>query len=162
MFFILLATAAIGIVLHLAFDRQACTAKRILEVILLWLLAVVVGVGGITAFAAHAFFADWTAAAIGWPAGNPFQFEVAVTDLAFGILGLLCIWLRGGFWTAVIIGESIFFWGCAYGHVRQYLLAHNMAPGNVGPALAVDVAMPLVLIALLIAHHAALRKKTIA
>ncbi|MHB9111813.1 MAG: DUF6790 family protein [Thermoleophilia bacterium] len=38
--------------------------------------------GGVWSFMGHAFFAEETAGLIGWPAGNPFQFEIAVTNLS--------------------------------------------------------------------------------
>jgi hypothetical protein len=38
---------------------------------------------------------------IGWPPGNPFQFEVGVHDGAWGVLGFLCIWIGGLFWLHV-------------------------------------------------------------
>ena len=159
MYFTLLAITFIGIVLHLAFSSQERTAGRIVEVTLVWALAVMVGVGGIIAFVAHAFFPDATAAYIGWPAGSPFQFEVAVADLSYGILGIMAVWLRGHFWTAVVAAQSIFFFGCAAGHLRQHLLSGNAAPGNMGPALLNDVALPIVLIALLVAYHRTSRRK---
>ena len=56
------------------------------------------------------------AASIGWPAGNPFQYEVAVANLAFGVLGLLCLRFRDGFWTATAIGWSVFMLGAAAVH----------------------------------------------
>jgi len=37
------------------------------------------------------------AAYISWPAGNPFQLEVAVANLSYGILELLCLKFRDDF-----------------------------------------------------------------
>ncbi len=43
------------------------------------------------------------AASIGWPAGSPFQFEVGIANLSFGILGILCLKFMDNFWTATVI-----------------------------------------------------------
>ena len=91
---------------------------------------------------------------IGWQP-SPFQFEVAVANLAFGVLGILCIWQRRGFWTATGIGYATFLLGCAYGHLREMILDGNFAPYNVGPVLWVnDLAVPLaILLLLLVRRH---------
>jgi hypothetical protein len=63
--------------------------------------------------------ADEVAASIGWPAGNPFQTEVGVANLAIGTLGILSYWIRGNFWTAAVIATSIWLLGAAAIHVRE-------------------------------------------
>ena len=97
----------------------------------------------------HTFRAREIALGIGWPPGSPFQFEVAMANLAFGVLGILCIWQRGGFWTATGVGWAVFLLGCAYGHVRE-MLAGNFAPMNAGLMIwQADVLMPLAILFLL-------------
>lgn len=118
--------------------------------LLLYLLAIAVGVGGLWGFIGHVFFADRVAAYIGWPQGSPFQFEVGIANLAFGILGLLCIRIRGDFWTATIISSSTFLLGDAYGHIRDIIVNGNYAPGNAGAPLYLDVIIPVLLISLLV------------
>ena len=146
-FFILsLVVAAV----HVYRDRQARTGRRIAEIVLLWLLVIDVGVGGVFGFIGHTVFADRAAASIGWPAGNPFQTEVAITNLSLGTLGILCYWLRGNFWIATVIATSVFQLGAAVGHIQQIIVAHNYHPDNAGPALYNDIVIPLVLIALLL------------
>ncbi len=103
-------------------------------------------------FIAHTIFADKTAAYIGWPAGNPFQYEVAVANLSYGILGILCIWLKDKFWIATFIGFSVLYFGAAYGHIVQILTHHNYSPGNAGSPLIYDIAAPLIGFALLILY----------
>ena len=58
-------------------------------------------------FIPHVFYADEAAKLIGWPSGNPFQFEVGLHDGAWGILGFLCVFIGGGFWLATALGWSI-------------------------------------------------------
>jgi hypothetical protein len=106
-----------------------------------------VGFGSLYAFMGHAFAADEVARSIGWPTGNPFQFEVALHDLAVGVLGALCFWLRGDFWSATVIAYAVFGVGAAYGHIRDIRLHHNYAPGNAGPVLYIsDIILSLLLV----------------
>jgi hypothetical protein len=46
----------------------------------------------------HAFLAAKVALSIGWAPGSPFQSEVALANLAFGLPGVLCIRFKDGFW----------------------------------------------------------------
>lgn len=131
------------------------SARSVCAVLLQYLMPGCVGLGGVVAFCGHAFMADRVAASIGWPTGNPFQFEVAVTNLAFGILGLLCLWRRDDFWLATGIGYSVFLGGAAYGHLREMVIHENFAPNNVGAVLLADVVMPIALLAILCVYYVA-------
>lgn len=141
--------AVIASVLNILIGKAA-----IVESFLLWFLVVGVGLESLWAFIGHAFAADDVAKSIGWPAGNPFQFEVALHNLAVGILGILCFWLRGDFWIAAVVAFSVFGLGAAYGHITDMRRHHNYAPGNVGPILYLgDIFTPLLLIGLLIVYR---------
>jgi FtsH-binding integral membrane protein len=127
----------------------------IVESFILWFLVIVVGLGSLYAFMGHAFAADDVARSIGWPPGSPFQFEVALHDLAVGLLGVLSFWLRGDFWSATVIAFAVFGLGAAYGHIRDMRRHRNFAPGNVGPVLYInDIVLPLLLVVLLIVYRA--------
>jgi hypothetical protein len=52
------------------------------------------------------------------------------------------------FWLAAIIAGSIFLMGAAVGHVRQLVRTGNVSPGNAGPILVTDVAIPVTVILL--------------
>lgn len=157
MIYIFLMVTLIGAVLHL-FLSKTRTKNRIFEVFLLWFLVVMVGIGSIWAFMGHVFFADMVAAAIGWPAGSPFQFEVGIANLSYGILGILCWKFRDNFWTATVIATSTFYLGDAYGHIANIMQTGNMAAGNAGYALYADILVPIVLICLLIAYKTTFKK----
>jgi hypothetical protein len=127
--------------------------KRILEVILAYFLFINVGCAGLFIFTGHAFLADKVAIAIGWPTGSPFQFEVAMAHLAFGVLGIMCMWIRGNFWMATGIGSAVFSLGAGSGHVREMIAKQNFAMYNVGPILFVnDILIPVVILGLLAAY----------
>ena len=152
-FLIFVIFALLVAALHIYRDRQALTTERIAKILLLWLLVIGVGLGGIMAFIGHTLFASSTAASIGWPAGNPFQTEVAVANLAIGVLGVLCYWLRDNFWVATVIANSVFQLGAAVVHVNQIVVAHNYQPNNAGIVLYTDILVPLILIALLVSQR---------
>jgi hypothetical protein len=147
---IFLADTLIGFALHLSLSKQPRTKSRVVELLLLYLLAVNIGVGGILAWYGHTFMADEIARKIGWQPGSPFQFEVALADLSWGVCGVLCIWLRQAFWTATGIGSSVFLIGCAFGHIRQIIQEGNMAIYNAGPVLWIgDLGVPITILVLL-------------
>ena len=150
----LMVLAVVGAVVQLARDRQPRTMGRLAEVFLLWLLVVGVGVVGVVAFFAHTVLADQTARSIGWPEGNPFQTEVAMANLATAVLGILCFWIRGNFWTATVIATSVWLLGDAVVHVVQIVTRGNYSPGNAEIPLYIDILFPLILIGLLIIYKA--------
>jgi hypothetical protein len=156
LWYLSLAALVVAAGLHLWLGKQPVLATRCVEVLLLYLLVIFAGVGGVMGFLGHTFKAQEIALKIGWQT-SPFQFEVAAANLAFGVLGLMCIWQRRGFWTATGIGYAIFLLGCGYGHVRDMMLHGNLAPYNVGPVLWVnDLGIPVViLILLLVRRHLA-------
>jgi len=132
---------------------QITIAKTpIIETLLVNFLVINVGISSLYAFMGHAFSSKKVAEYIGWPSGNPFQFEVAITNLSFGILGVLCIWFRDNFWIATVIVFSVFALGAAYGHIRDMIKNKNHSPGNTGPPLYSDILKPVFLVGLLIAY----------
>jgi len=148
-FLIFIVLALIVAAVHLFRERHHLTGGRIAEILLLWLLVIAVGLGSILAFFGHTVFAASTAESIGWPAGNPFQTEVAVANLGVGITGVLCYWLRGNFWLAAVIPFAVFQLGAAAVHIQQIIVAQNYSPDNAGIILYTDIFTPLLLIGLL-------------
>lgn len=103
--------------------------------LLKWLLVSSVGLQGFFAFAGHFFRANDTARKIGWKQGSPFQTEVAFSNLAFGVLGILSYCFVGYFWLATIIGRTIFSFGAAYTHLLDVKKNKNFKKYNVGIVL---------------------------
>lgn len=150
--YVFLILAIVGPIVQLILSKAPRTKNRVVELFLTWFLFMMVGISSIWSFMGHVFFANQVAAIIGWPPGSPFQFEVGIANLAFGVLGLLCLKIRENFWVATVIGFSVFYLGAAYGHIRDIMQTGNMAPGNAGFALYMDILAPIVLIILLIAY----------
>lgn len=113
-----------------------------------------VGITGVIAFMGHTMIPDKIALYIGWPTGNPFQFEVGIANLMLGVLGIMSLWLEDEFLLAVIVASSIFGIGAFYGHLKELLVNNNYAPGNVGAPLYDDIIRPFVLISLFIWYKA--------
>jgi hypothetical protein len=123
----LAAAALIGAVINILFF-----GAPLADALLAWLLGVQVGLGAIWAFLGHYFKSDEVAAYIGWPPGNPFQKEIAFTNLALGLCGVLSFLLRNtplrdGFWLATILFATVFL--C----------------GDAGPVFFADIGMPALL-----------------
>ncbi|HUC42217.1 MAG TPA: DUF6790 family protein [Candidatus Micrarchaeaceae archaeon] len=154
---IFVVVAAIGFVLallHIAIQKGLRTRRGVANTLLLYFFAFPVGLGGLLGFVGHTMRAGPVAASIGWPAGNPFQYEVAVANLAFGVLGILCLRFGDGFWTATAIGWSIFMLGAAAVHLHQIHIGQPYAPANAGAMLYFDIIAPVGVLVLLVVRAA--------
>jgi hypothetical protein len=148
---VIVAALAVATV-HLFVSKQPRTGRRAAELYLLYTLVVGVGVGGLFGAMGHLFAADKVAEQLGWATGSPFQTEVGLFDLAFGVLGICCIWFRGQWWYAVTFGWAIFAVGAAGVHLHEMAGAANNGALNAGSVLP-DLIVPILLVALLIVRH---------
>ena len=132
--------------------------KGILESLLLYMFIINVALVGLWSFFGHVFFPDDIAKYMGFGPGSPFKYEVGMANLAFSVLGFLCIWERGDFWLATGLGYSIFLFGTGLGHIHDLVINKNDAPGNTGMILWFNMAFPLILMSVLmiyryVCHH---------
>lgn len=134
--------------------RRARARAAILEIIAVHLYGIG-GFSGIVSFFFHTFQADRLAEHIGWPAGSPFQTEVAVANLAIGVVGFL-VFFRRDFMLPYVIAASIFGIGAGVTHVVDIAQHGNLAPGNAGPILYADFLAPVLRIGVYLAYRAAL------
>jgi uncharacterized membrane protein len=126
-------------------DRRSA-AHRFLA----WILLLPIGITGIWAALFHIFLPHMAAADIGRQV-SPFQYEVGVAGLAFGVTACAAFWASLPFKAAAVLVSSIALLGDAVGHVRQMLVAGNFAPGNAGVPFWTDVIVPALAIVLLLA-----------
>ena len=152
MTYLYISISIIVAIVYLLIDKGPRTRHRVIGMFLLSILVVSIGISSLIGFVGHIFFADQIAADIGWAAGSPFQREIGFANLAIGILGITCIWLRGNYWIATVIATTIFLWGAAYGHVMDIIENGNYAPGNAGGVLYDDILVPLITVVLLAAY----------
>lgn len=146
---LLFICAILFTICHLTYRREWNYPKSV-ETFLAYILFFNMGLMGLLGAYAHVFMGPETARSIGWEPGSPFQFEIGMANLAFGVLGILCYWLRDRFWDASIIGWSVLFFGCFVGHVINYYAENNTAPYNIGPYIwFYDLLLPILVLALL-------------
>jgi hypothetical protein len=147
------AIAIIAAVLRLAVSKKKLLGYEKVGIFLLYIIVMNIGLSGLYGFMGHAFIPNKVAEEIGWPTGSPFQFEVAIANLSFSILGVLCMFIRGKFWAAVVIGNCIFLWGAAYGHFVQ-MAKGDHSPYNTGVFLSVgDIFVPMVTFILMVMYY---------
>lgn len=145
--------------IHVVATKHRRSSSRVWGIILAYAILFNIGAAGLMAFYAHAFRAAQTAEMIGWAAGSPFQYEIACANLAFGILGVLCLWMRSGFRLATILGYSAFLLGAAVGHLNQLIEHGDTAPGNAGAVLYADIIVPMVLLTLWVVYYVVSRRE---
>ena len=154
--FIFIAVTLLGAIVQISRTRTRVSQAKKAEILLNWAFVIIIGLGGIWGFIGHTFFADRVAESIGWATGNPFQQEVAIANLSIAILGILAVRIEGTFRIATLIAYTTFMVGAGVVHIWQIITVQNMAVNNAGPALWIDILMPLVLIGLyLISIHLA-------
>jgi hypothetical protein len=129
---------ALALILGALPSGRGSAAERLLR----WVLLLPIGVTGLWAGFFHLATPDVAAAMIGWQP-SPFQFEVAMADLAIGITAILAVWRGLDFKLAAIVAAGVFLLGDAVGHVRQMIDAGNFAPGNAGVPFVLDIVGPL-------------------
>jgi len=149
--FVLLALIPASIHVAVSAKRRSSTVA-IVETYLLYFFVIYVGLMGLFTAYAHVFMPGRASASIGW-APSPFEYEVGMADLTVGVLGVLCLWFRGNFWLATAIGNAVWLLGDAVGHIQQEISANNHAANNSGIFLYLEIAIPLVLLALTIYYR---------
>ena len=123
--------------------------RSLVEPALLHLLVLGVGVSGLWGFVGHFFMSAEVGTSVGW-APSPFQRELAFYHLGLGLAGVLCLWLRNGFWTATGLITVVFAFGAGIVHLQELLATGNTAPANWGPGVFFgNVLIPSALAALL-------------
>jgi uncharacterized protein with PQ loop repeat len=132
----------------LSLRQKPLHKQQIIEALLSYFLLFSIGFSFLYNFIMHVFFAEMTAAFIGWK-NSPFQYEVGYASLGFAIVGIIAFKQNLTFRAAAVIGPSFFLWGAAGGHVYQMISAHNYAPGNAGVIFWSDIILPIVAVALL-------------
>lgn len=135
-------------ILAIFFTIIQCVVNKelgLFEILYHWFAFLALGLTALYAFAMHAFFPEFTAATIGWHT-SPFQFEVAMANLGFGVIAVLSFWGSYGFRLATIIGNTCWLWGDAIGHIYQMVVYRDFAVGNAGSWFYMDVFLPVLLI----------------
>lgn len=124
-------------------QREGVTKRAVIEALSAYFFLFSVGIGYLYNFVLHVFFAEFSAAFIGW-ANSPFQLEVGFASLGMGVAGILAFKQGLAFRLATFIPPGLFLWGAAGGHIYQIITQHNLAPGNAGTILWTDILLPAI------------------
>ena len=146
------AVAILGFLIHAGVSRQPRTPVRLLDLLLRWSFGAALGASALFGFSGHVFQARQVAEQIGFPPGNPFQWEVAWANLALGTVAIIAIWRRD-FWWPAAIAAAIFGWGAAWGHIYQMVVNNNHSIDNSGPILYTDILVPAAVLLMLLARR---------
>lgn len=141
-----IAFAALAIfspLIHIFAGKHPRTKEIFVDLYFKYFLFWIVGIMGVVAFLGHTFMANEIAESIGWATGSPFQFEVAVANLGFGIGGLIALKQRMSFSLGVLISWGIFLIGAGFGHIYQLQVNHDYAINNAGPIMYSDFIFPI-------------------
>jgi hypothetical protein len=92
--------------------------------------------GGIS----HIFFGPKISASIGWQ-WSPFELEVGLANLGFGIAAVLAASFSPEYALALIIANSVFRVGSGVGHIRNMITDRNFAINNTA-ILFIDFVVP--------------------
>lgn len=113
-----------------------------------WMLLLAVGFSFIYAGFFQAADPVGISAEIGFT-NSPFLFELAMSNIATGLIAVLSFWRSLDFKKAVAMISSIFLLGAFVGHIYQIVYYQNYAPGNAGIILWTDIIIPIILVALI-------------
>ncbi len=145
-FLIIYILGVIGFFIHLSkLSPEARTRKKIIELALLYQLVFFVGITSFLSFYALTFMEDTIQAYTQWPS-CPYMQELGNVNLAFGVLGMMAIWLRKSFWTAIVVGFAIWILGDAIHHQWDAYTRNHFSHGNVGALFYTDLIIPLLLL----------------
>ncbi len=144
---IVLVGIGISITAHLI-GHRGLDRRQVAEVAAMYSIGII-GFQGIVNFVIHTVWADTVAASIGWPAGNPFQLEVAGANLGIGVIGFLGFWRRD-FWLPFVLAKLGFAWTAGVVHVVDLVQHANTAGNNAGPILYWDFLAPVALLVLVL------------
>ncbi len=139
--------------LHLFASPRVRTWRGFVETLLLYIFLINVGLMDLWSFFGNVFHPDETAKMLGFGPGSPFQQEVGIAGLAFGVLGLLCVFERGGFWLATALGYSVFIFGKGMVHAVDIATNRNLDILDSGAELWFNLLFPIAFLSLLMIHR---------
>ncbi len=125
------------------------TTQGIATIMLQYFFLISVGLTSVIAFFGHVFSGETSAKLLGWQSNNPFQKEVGFWDLAGGVGAILCFWIHGEFWLAIIIITTIFWTLAGVLHLQHVFRNKNYHIDNLLPSI-MDFIIPATLIILYI------------
>lgn len=115
-----------------------------------WIVLLPFGLKGIYTYVMHAFFGAYVDNLVLWDNTYSFQYEAAVSNLAFGVLGMLAYKASYDFRLATVIGATCWLWGDAAGHFYLIINDKNINFIDTSPSFWWQILIPLLLILLFV------------
>ena len=143
--FILVLIAA-GIVtggIQLAMGNGFGDISVVCSTLLLHQFVVTFGLLGIIGTITNIIKAEDNAKALGWP-GGPFQIKYGFSQLGLGVMGVMCIWFRGGFWLGTLVSMYIYGVSGLWSHIAEMKRQGKATVNDVGN-LIIDVIYQIML-----------------
>ena len=143
--FILVLIAA-GIVtggIQLAMGNGFGDISVVCSTLLLHQFVVTFGLLGIIGTITNIIKAEDNAKALGWPRG-PFQIKYGFSQLGLGVMGVMCIWFRGGFWLGTLVSMYIYGVSSLWSHIAEMKRQGKATVNDVGN-LIIDVIYQIML-----------------
>lgn len=143
--FILVLIAA-GIVtggIQLAMGNGFGDISVVCSTLLLHKFVVTFGLLGIIGTITNIIKAEDNAKALGWP-GGPFQIKYGFSQLGLGVMGVMCIWFRGGFWLGTLVSMYIYGVSGLWSHIAEMKRQGKATVNDVGN-LIIDVIYQIML-----------------
>ena len=134
--------------IHLAIAGGFSDIYNICYVLLLHQFVVTFGLLGIIGSITNIFKADENAKSLGWP-GGPFQIKYGFSQLGLGVMGVLCIWLKEGFWLGTLVSMYIYGVSGFWSHIAEMKRQGKANKNDVGN-LIIDVIYQVLLTVLYI------------
>lgn len=141
----------LAFIVHYLKVRPISFAKTI-ELLFLYQLVFNIGCLGILSFIGLTFMPERAAQELGWTMCH-FQQELANVNLGYGVVGFLCIWFRGLFWTSTTISASIWLFGDGLQHLYNNFWGHDFNLLGTGIIFFTDLFIPIALMTLLFFYH---------
>lgn len=151
-----LAMIVLGMILaiwRIASQQGVRSAKKSLGIFILYFIFFGIGINGLWEFLSQVVYSEATAEYLGWSTGSPFQIRVGLADLAFGVLGILCLWEGDDFMLATALGASFYLFGSGLVSLWQIVTRNNLAQGNAGLTLYFNLIFPIVLLVLMMIYR---------
>ena len=101
------------------------------------------GLLGIIGTITNIIKAEDNAKALGWP-GGPFQIKYGFSQLGLGVMGVMCIWFRGGFWLGTLVSMYIYGVSGLWSHIAEMKRQGKATVNDVGN-LIIDVIYQIML-----------------
>jgi len=111
---------------HVIFAAGKISVPTLIEIFIKYALFFNVGCLFIVGAAGQFLYAPEIATCIGW-GWSPFQYELAFSELALGILGLIAPIFYREFWLSTIIGAIVWLSGASFVHLYYlYIMGNTM------------------------------------